>query len=166
MAEHEAAPKEETKKKGGSSLILIIIIIVLLLGGAAGFLFFTPMGNKIIGKHPETEHQQETAPKDLVFFSLPELTINLSAGPKVKKAPFLKLMVKLELATADDAKTMELIKPRIIDRFQIYLRGLRIEDLEGTQGMQRLSDELMKRVNEVSAPIKIKNVLFENFLVQ
>ena len=36
--------------------------------------------------------------------------------------------------------------PRIVDKFQIYLRGVRVEDLRGSDGMHRLREELLLRV--------------------
>ena len=58
------------------------------------------------------------------------------------------------------------IQPRIIDRFQVYLRELRVEDLEGSAGMQRLREELLNRVNKVAHPVKVRDVLFAELLVQ
>ena len=56
--------------------------------------------------------------------------------------------------------------PRIVDSFQVYLRELRTEDLQGAAGMYRLREELMMRVNRVAAPAKINDVLFQDVLVQ
>ena len=55
---------------------------------------------------------------------------------------------------------------KIIDNFQTYLRELRIEDLRGSAGMYRLREELFVRVNAAAAPVKVKDVLFREMLVQ
>ena len=56
--------------------------------------------------------------------------------------------------------------PRIVDNFQIYLRELRIEDLRGSDGIYRLREELLARVNAAVAPVKVTDVLFKEMLVQ
>ncbi|MFX9073467.1 flagellar basal body-associated FliL family protein, partial [Acinetobacter baumannii] len=56
--------------------------------------------------------------------------------------------------------------PRIIDNFQVYLRELRLDDLKGSAGMYRLREELLLRVNMAAQPVKIKDVLFKEMLVQ
>ena len=56
--------------------------------------------------------------------------------------------------------------PRIIDNFQVYLRELRVEDLQGAQGVYRLKEELLVRVNAAARPTKINDVLISEMLVQ
>ncbi len=58
------------------------------------------------------------------------------------------------------------VMPRIVDNFQIYLRELRIEDLRGSDGIYRLREELLARVNAAVAPVKVTDVLFKEMLVQ
>ena len=61
---------------------------------------------------------------------------------------------------------MESVLPRVVDKFQVYLRELRIEDLSGSAGMQRLREELLLRVNSAVRRGTVKDVLFKEMLVQ
>jgi len=45
-------------------------------------------------------------------------------------------------------------------------RELRIEDLQGSAGMYRLREELLRRVRAATAPAQVKDVLFKEMLVQ
>ena len=45
-------------------------------------------------------------------------------------------------------------------------RELRKEDLNGSQGVFRLKEELLMRINSSAAPIKVNDVLFKEMLVQ
>ena len=63
-------------------------------------------------------------------------------------------------------KVLEAVMPRIIDNFQVYLRGLRIEDLQGAAGLQRLREELLLRVNAAAKGKHVRDVLFKEMLVQ
>lgn len=168
----DAEGKEEGKKSGSNLLLILIIVLLLLIIGAGAFLLFTQMGRDMIGigQNPEEVKKvkmEELPPTDVTFFALPELLVNLTkSSPKQKKSPFLRLSLKLELPDKESEKTMQAVLPRIIDQFQIYLRQLRMEDIEGSQGLQRLREELLKRANDVSPSVEVRNVLFEVVLIQ
>ena len=55
---------------------------------------------------------------------------------------------------------------RVIDQFQTYLRELRVRDLRGSAGIYRLQMELLWRVNQAAAPVEVKDVLFQEILIQ
>ncbi|MFN7709966.1 MAG: flagellar basal body-associated FliL family protein [Holosporales bacterium] len=159
----EEGKEGEGKKKSSKLLLIIIIAVVVLGGGAAGFLFLTPMGKKMIGLDHDKK-DAEKKPEQIVYYEMPELIVNLTTTGK--RTPFLRVVMKFELPDQEAVKTMDLIKPRIIDSFQVYLRELRMDDLEGSAGVQRLREELLKRANALSAPVQVRDVLFETLLVQ
>ena len=99
-----------------------------------------------------------------VFYDLPEMLVNLNSSGRTSS--FLKISVSLEIESESDRKRLDDALPRIIDNFQIYLRELRIEDLSGSAGMQRLREELLLRVNAAVRPSVVKDVLFKEMLVQ
>ena len=99
-----------------------------------------------------------------VFYDLPEMLVNLNAGGR--KVSYLKIVVSLELNDGPDLDRVNEVLPRIIDNFQVYLRELRVEDLTGSAGLQRLREELLLRVNAAAHPAVVKNVLFKEMLVQ
>lgn len=173
-AEGEAAP---AGKKGLSKKMLIIIAVaglVLVGGGTTAALFLTgALGKKAGGEHAaEGEHgaegEGEEKGKDgenaAVFYQLGDILVNLSG--EGKRPSFLKIKVALELADAKDLPVMDKIKPRIIDNFQVYLRELRVDDLKGSAGLYRLREELQLRVTEAAQPVRIRDVLFQEMLVQ
>ena len=153
-------------------MLIIIIVLLLLIIGAGGFLLFTSAGKSLIGLDQGEEGAskvkvEELPPTDLTYFAVPELLVNLTkSSGKKKVAPFLRLSLKLELPDKESEKIMQAVLPRVIDQFQIYLRQLRVEDIEGSAGIQRLREELLRRANEVSAPVKVGDVLFEVVLIQ
>jgi flagellar FliL protein len=56
--------------------------------------------------------------------------------------------------------------PRIIDSAQVFLRELRLDDLQGSAGMLRLREELMRRINAAVSPVEVRDVLFKEIIVQ
>ena len=99
-----------------------------------------------------------------VFHDLPEITVNLKARGGKKK--FLKLQLSLELNSEDDVAIVEGAITRVIDNFNVFLREMRIEDLEGSAGMYRIREELLLRINGAIAPSKAREVLFKEMLIQ
>ncbi len=181
--EGEGAGGEEGKKKISKKMIIIIAVAaVVLLGGIAAALVFTG----VLGpKPPEAGKEQadghgagketakgeghgEAAKSDEkhgpIFYDMGEVVVNLQTDGK--RQVFLKLVMQLELEAEEDKATLEKIKPRIIDNFQTYLRELRLDDLRGSAGLYRLREELLFRVTEAAAPVKIKDVLIQQMLVQ
>ena len=94
---------------------------------------------------------------------MPDLIVNLNSDGQPR---YLRLSVQLELANEADLKAVEAVLPRVIDQFQTYLRELRIQDLKGSKGMYRLQMELLSRVNAAAAPTEVKDVLFQEILIQ
>lgn len=163
--EGEAAATEAEPPKKAFPMKLVIIIVVGLLvvgGGAAGFLFLTSMGRHMIGL--DKDPHAAKLPEHIAYYELPEMLVNIQSTEK--RRPYLRLMLQLELHNPSDVPGMDLLKPRIIDAIQVYLRELRVEDLEGSAGSERLKQELLKRVRLTSAPIEVADVLFTNFVVQ
>ncbi|MEQ9609593.1 MAG: flagellar basal body-associated FliL family protein, partial [Kiloniellaceae bacterium] len=99
-----------------------------------------------------------------VFYDLPQMLVNLNTGGK--KNNYLKIAISLELTSEAARAELETLLPRVIDNFQVYLRELRVEDLRGSAGVQRLREELLMRVNTAVHPVEVKDVLFKEMLVQ
>jgi len=170
-----AAPELPKKKVSGKKMVLFLLIGLLFIGGGGvGGLYYAG----IIGaKHEEKKDgdqaaEEEVAPeeeldehgkkKGPVFHELPLPPINLQTDGK--RQTFLKLKVTLELAKEADLDGVKAATPRIVDSFQLYLRELSKEELQGSAGLERLREELRLRVNAAVSPIKIKDVLFTDIL--
>ena len=158
---------EATPKGGlnGKKLVLFIILpILLLLGGAAGA-YFAGLLDPLLG-HKEEHVEEEVAPVETraVFFDLPQMLVNLNTGGR--KNNYLKISISLELTRDEDRAELTNLLPRVVDNFQVYLRELRVEDLRGSAGVQRLREELLMRVNTAVHPIEVRDVLFKEMLVQ
>lgn len=160
--------------KKGKRLILIVAVLVLLLGGGGAGLYFSGMLGGKDKKAEETKEEvkeekgkegsTEAKPSDPVFFELPEFINNLNTGST--QASFIKVTVILEVASKEDLVNVEKMQPRVIDDFNTYLRELRASDMAGSAGLERLREELLRRVNKAVAPSKVNNILFKEIIVQ
>jgi len=98
------------------------------------------------------------------FLEIPTMVVNLNTGNSAPR--YLRLTVQLEMADSEDVAAVEAVIPRVVDQFQTYLRELRVRDLRGSAGIYRLQMELLWRVNQAAAPIEVKDVLFQEILIQ
>lgn len=98
------------------------------------------------------------------FLEIPPMIVNLNSPDGNPR--YLRLSVQLELVDPSQAGEVEAVMPRVVDQFQTYLRELRVKDLRGSAGIYRLQMELLWRVNQAAAPVEIKDVLFQEILIQ
>jgi flagellar FliL protein len=167
-------PKIPLSRKTLMFVVAPAILGVALLVGAYVFLFSGEEPAAVAegghGEHGapaagEGEHAAAEAHHP-TFFEVPDILVNISAGSD--KPAFLKLAVSLELdGDEESAKAaIEPVMPRVVDQLQTYLRELRVEDLSGSAGMFRLKEELLRRVNLAVDPVKVKDILFREMIVQ
>jgi flagellar FliL protein len=102
-------------------------------------------------------------PDGVVFYTLPDIVVNMQTADG--KSTFLKLKLTFELPDEETAEVLTPNLPRLQDMFQTFLRELRPEDLNGSQGTYQLRVELLRRVNLVAAPSKVNAVLIEEMLI-
>jgi flagellar FliL protein len=162
--------EDSDEESGGSKKLIIIMVLVVLLiiGGMAGA-YFTGLLDSLLGGagNVSVNTEQREGGQNLaggVYLELPEMLVNLNTG--ARKSQFLKVQISLEIFDPLDIPKIEHTMPRIIDNFQVYLRELRLEDIKGAAGMYRLREELLLRVSKAVAPIKVKDVLFKEMLIQ
>jgi len=172
--EEEDGAEDEASGDGGGSggglkkIILFVVLPIVLLAGAGAGLFFSGMLDSVLGIHAEEEGLEEKKAEEAAgpghYMNLDEILVTLSG--KGRKQSFLKMRISLELENVEAEARITAVMPRIIDNFQVFLRELRVEELQGSQGMYRVKEELLSRVNAAARPTKVKDVLIGEILVQ
>lgn len=178
MAEDDQDPQDETgeadetsaegeesegggrKRIAGRSLVLFVglpVILLVLTGGGAYFMGFFDAEEVVV--------EANVAPPPVAFFEMPEMVVNLSTR-EGQRTQYLKMQISLELPSFKLKKKIEPVLPRIVDMFQIYLRELRAQDLEGSSGIYRLKEEMIRRINTEIFPEKVSDVLFKEIIIQ
>ncbi len=162
VAEAEGGEEEGGKRKlSGKKLVLLVVLPALLVlgGGGGAAAWFMGMFD---GGGAQVAYIEDEKP--ILFYEMPELLVNLSSEDR--RSQYLKLKIALEMTDAGARNAIEPLMPRILDIFQIYLRELRREDLDGSAGVYRLKEELVRRINLVISPRQIDRVLFREIVVQ
>ena len=149
-----AAPK--SKKK----LLVIGLAALLVLGGGGGGAFL------YLGKKQKPAQAEAAKPKPVTFVEVREMTVNLAAEPNQERPRFLKLKVALEVKDAKIIPEIQPLMTRIEDSFQTFVRELRVSELDGSAGIYRLREELLRRVNIAVHPARVDAVLFKEVVIQ
>jgi flagellar FliL protein len=149
----------------GKKLVLFIILPFLLIGAAGGGIYASGLLDSLLGiEEQEGELLAEAEVGPSVYYEVPEMLVNLNTSGR--RVGYLKISVSLEVGSEEDFPRLDAVLPRIVDDFQVYLRELRIEDLNGSAGLQRLREELFMRVANAAAPTVVRDVLFRELLIQ
>lgn len=170
-------PLDEEGGGMNAKKLLMIVVPILVLGVAAALYFMGVIGPKKAeapkegdaavaeaSAEPKLDENGKPIPSGAQFMEIPDLLVNLNAGGG--PARFLKLKVKLEVGSPEDLVKLQAITPRVVDQFQTFLREMRVQDLRGSAGIYRLRQELLYRVNLAAQPLKVKDVLFQEILIQ
>jgi flagellar FliL protein len=128
---------------------------VALAGGGAFFL--------LGGGDPAEQVEIE---RPAIFVDVREMTVNLASEPNQERPRFLRFSVALEVDDPDVAASLEPLMPRIEDTFQVFVREMRPSELEGSAGVYRLREELLRRVNIAVHPARVDGILFKEVVVQ
>jgi flagellar FliL protein len=160
----DAVDAEGGPKKAGLLGKFSLKTIIMAVGG------LVVVGGGGFGAMKLLHHEEEKKPvvaeaKPAVFFDVPDVLVNLSNG-NGERTQYLKVKAVLEVPDQALVAQITPVMPRVLDTFQTYLRELRPSDLDGSAGLYRLKEELMRRVNTAIAPNKITAVLFKEIVVQ
>jgi flagellar FliL protein len=157
------------KRLSGKKLVAFVVLPLVGVAVVVGALAYLGVIDKLTKKSAPVE-QAASAPgvKGLppTYLPLPDMLVNLRSDSP--RPSFLKISIELELASPDDKARLEKVLPRVLDSFQTALREMRVTDLQGAQGMDRVREELRKRVNDAGREVNVSvnDVLFKEMLVQ
>jgi flagellar FliL protein len=157
------------KRLSGKKLVLFVILPVLLvIAAAAGLWFSGVFGPLTSGEKTASAEAAAAGPATTGPYFWPakpmELLVNLRTDSP--RPSFLKLSVSLELEHPEDGVKIGDVMPRVTDTLQVYLRELRADQLQGSAGLLRVREELLARINAAVRPVRVKDVLFNEMLIQ
>ena len=155
--------------KGGKKKLVLMLVPLLVLAGAGAGLWFSGILPKML--HGKGDAAAAAAAAALaqgnaapVYIDVPEIITNLNAGPR--KTSFVKIKIRIEVASNDDQKLITDAMPRIEDLFQTYLREMHPDELRGSIGSYRLREEFISRIAIAASPAHVRDVLFTEMFTQ
>lgn len=153
----------EAPAKSGKKGLIIGLAAMLLLGGGGFFAAYSGLIPSPLGG-AETEHHAPAAAElpPLAFMSLDQMVISLGPGAHAKHLRF-RADVEVEPMYLTD---VEMLKPRILDVLNTYLRALEERDLEDPGAMTRIRAQMLRRVQIVTGEGRVRDLLVTEFILQ
>lgn len=159
MAEAEEPQEAAPKKKSKLPLILGLVLFLALGGGG----FYAVYSGLILAPPAEGQHQTEHA-EDLppiAFVALDPVTISLG---DIAEGRHLRLGAQLEVNSGFEAD-VELLRPRILDVLNGYLRAVEMEELTDPHALVRLRAQMLRRIQIVTGEGRVRDLLVTEFVI-
>lgn len=162
LTAEQVADDAATKKK--SKLPLIIGLAgMLLFGGGSFYALYSGM---ILAPDPVKQTVDTAAEKtpealaDIAFVKLDPMVVSLEAS----NARHLRFSAELEVPTAYQAD-VELLRPRVMDVLNGYLRAVSLEQLENRSALIRLRAQMLRRIQMVTGEGRVNDLLIIEFVL-
>lgn len=168
----EQAQQEAPRKSKG---LLFGLIGAVALGGAAFFGVFSGMiplpfgnsGDQMEHVGPDGVHAVKDAAADSQSESsagyVPMRELIISLGPN-SQAKHLKLVMTIEVTNEAEEQIIALA-PRIRDVLNTFLRAVDERDFEVPRAMARLRGQMLRRVQLVTPPGAVRDLLIQDFVL-
>lgn len=140
---------------------LVLSGMLAITGGAIGF-YAVQAGLVALPAKDDPAHK--TTLRDLhslAFVALDPVVVSLGSGAT---RTHLRFRAELEIPSESRAD-VESLKPRLIDVLNVYLRALRPDDLEDPLALHRLRAQILRRMQLVAGPDRVRDVLIMEFVV-
>lgn len=149
----------------GKFIVLILYFPVVIVAVASGLWLNMVEERALLAA---IEYRRSVSGEKEAYFGLPEFLVDLAPDRNGRTA-YLKIRVSLALRGQDAKKSAEQIdaaKPAVVERLTFFLRELRPEDFDGSEGMARVKREMLRRVNLAIAPAAADEVVIEELVIQ
>lgn len=162
MAEQETEAEEAPRKKSKLPLLIGLVLMFLLGGGG----FYAVYSGMILGsseEHAEQRDPEGPAPDalpEIAFVVLDPMVISLGGSG----GRHLRFSAQLEVSKAYLAD-VELLKPRVVDVLNGYLRAVETSDLEDPTALIRLRAQMLRRVQIVTGEGRVRDLLIIEFVL-
>jgi flagellar protein FliL len=151
----DPTPKARSKKP-----VLIGLLLALALCGGG---FYATWSGMILGG--DTGHAtQDGAPgplQGIAFVPLDTMVVSLGPDSGSEHLRFTSQVEVVEGAEAD----VTLLKPRILDVLNSYLRAIDSASIEDPQSMARLRAQMLRRVQIVTGEGRVRDLLITEFVL-
>lgn len=144
--------------------LLIGALAALALGGGGFYAAWSglvdPAG--LIGGGEDSGHGSgHDAAAALSFVPLEPIMISLPPGASARH---LRFSAQLEVEP-DMAAEVAAMSPRIVDTLNAYLRAVDAQDLENPAALQRLRAQMLRRIQVVTGPGRVRDLLIAEFIL-
>lgn len=159
MADANATLDEEPKKRSKKPLIFGAVAALLLGGGA----FYATYSGLLLGggtKYDAAVAEAGALP-DIAFVPIEQMVLSL--GPATE-GRYLRFTAQVEVPSAY-AEEVAMLKPRILDVLNGYLRAVDPAELEDPAALVRLRAQMLRRIQIVTGEGRVRDLLVTEFVM-
>lgn len=149
----------------GKYVVLFFFVPTAIIAVGAGLLL------NMLDRRPDVaavEYRQTESGEKAAYFTLPAFLVDLTPDLNGRTA-YLKMRASIVLrdeTATETAEQINAVQPAVVERLTFFLRELRPEDFQGSEGMARVKREMLRRVNLAIAPAAADEVVIEELVIQ
>lgn len=156
---------QEPAKKGGTALI-VGLVGALALGGGGFYSVYSGMFDPVAalpgggtGGHGGGEASASLS--GVAFVPMDPIMVSLPPGSSAK---LLRFIGSLEVDPAN-VEEVTVLMPRVLDALNTYLRAVDVRDLEQPSAIPRLRAQMLRRIQVVTGPDRVRDLLITEFIL-
>lgn len=146
------------------SIIIGIFLILFIAGSVAAYFLFL--------RHPSDQTEETALRYNALYYPLPEL--KLCVKKDEGHLSYLVIGLTLKLPEGIKANDVQKKEPDILDALHTYFSSITLDSLGSSAdkslvspvGLERLRQNLLRRLNTLLAPLKIESILFRKLITQ
>jgi len=168
MAEENKEQGEQQQGGGKKKILILLVVLLLLLGGGGGAAYkFLVLDKK---KENQEKSKAEKIQEEIrnvenlgIMFEVGTFVVNLADKDADR---YLKVTIILEVENEQVKQEVEKRLPQIKDSITTLLFTKTSKELKTAEGVERLKEEILRRVNAILPLGGVKNVYFTDFVIQ
>lgn len=166
----EDALGNASSKVNKKKLLLIILPVLIIIGLVVSFyaVFKSSEKNEVKNYHvvSSAAETKDGPNKTTIFYDLPEITAVLQSRDDTHQTVKLQISFEITGLSEDKISIVDGLSPKISDIIISHLVEVYPDEIESSEGLYWLKEELLYRTNLITHPIKINNINFKNFEIQ
>ncbi len=159
MATAEAVDEGIVKKRSKLPL-LVGLVLALVLGGGG---FYATWSGMILGEDTHAAEAEETVGPltGIAFVPLETMVVSLGPDAGSRHLRFTAQVEVVDTAAAD----VTLLKPRILDVLNSYLRAIDTAAIEDPSAMAKLRSQMLRRIQIVTGENRVRDLQITEFVL-
>lgn len=148
------------RQKRKKTMILLLPLLIVIGISVGVYFAFNRNYDSFDDNYNIVKYNKDFTESVTVFYDLPEIKTTIKGKERNHN---LRFKTNIELSSIEDLKTIEALTAKLIDAAIGHTIELNFDEIQGSNGIYWLKEELLYRFNLVAAPIKIKNINFSLF---
>lgn len=151
----EMAVQQDAPAKPSRLPLILGAVLALMLGGGGFYAAYSGL-LALPGKHDSVAELPPVA-----FVALDPMVVSLG---QADSRQHLRFAAQLEVAPEHQAE-VDLLKPRILDVLNGYLRAVSVNDLDNPAHLVRLRAQMLRRIQIVTGEGRVRDLLVTEFVL-